>query len=260
MSPLEPTAATPHEGPVCRRCGTCCLQGGPTLMERDAPLLTEGVLGLEALVCLRAGEWARDDVRQVLAPLKGECIKVAGLGGSAHPWRCRYYADGAGCTVYGRRPAQCAVLFCTDTGPLERLLAEEAPLSRAPARRELASLAALPGFPELSASARAMLADLAAVHEEQNPVRPVLELAAGLGYLPRGGRGLRVTAMPNPLKGEGERREALARIAEAARTDAAFRELCVERAELPAALLPFLLGRSLTALLAEVGLRPAETA
>ena len=60
MTLLEPKA--PQGGPVCRRCGTCCLQGGPTLMERDVALLTGGVLALEALVSLRAGEWARDDV------------------------------------------------------------------------------------------------------------------------------------------------------------------------------------------------------
>ena len=258
MTLLEPKA--PQGGPVCRRCGTCCLQGGPTLMERDVALLTGGVLALEAVVSLRAGEWARDDVRQLLAPLENERIKVAGLGGSAHPWRCRYYADGAGCTVYGQRPAQCAALYCTDTGPLERLLAAEAPLSRAVALQALAAVPVLPGFPDLRASTRAILADMAAVHEEQSPVRPVLELAARLGYLPRGGRGVRVAATPPPLRHADEQRDALAQISEAARIDAAFRELCQERADLPGALLPFLLGRPLTDLLAEVGLRPAEEA
>ena len=50
----------------------------------------------------------------------------------------------------------------------------------------------------------------------------------------------------------------MAELGEAARTDAAFRELCVERAGIPAAMLPFLLGRSIKDLLAEVGLKPAQ--
>ena len=128
------------------------------------------------------------------------------------------------------------------------------------ALQALAAVPVLPGFPDLRASTRAILADMAAVHEEQSPVRPVLELAARLGYLPRGGRGVRVAATPPPLRHADEQRDALAQISEAARIDAAFRELCQERADLPGALLPFLLGRPLTDLLAEVGLRPAEEA
>ena len=102
--------------PVCRRCGTCCLLGGPTLMLSDAALLVSGTLTLEALVCLRAGEWARDDSRKALRPLEGERLKIAGPGGRVHPWRCRYYREGAGCGIYEQRPAQCTALFCMALG------------------------------------------------------------------------------------------------------------------------------------------------
>jgi len=50
----------------------------------------------------------------------------------------------------------------------------------------------------------------------------------------------------------------VAELGEAARMDAAFRELCVERAGVPRAMLAFLFGRSVKDLLAEVGLKPVS--
>ena len=66
-------------------------------MLSDTALLVSGTLTLESLVCLRAGEWARDDSRKALRPLEGERIKIAGPGGRVHPWRCLYYREGVGC-------------------------------------------------------------------------------------------------------------------------------------------------------------------
>lgn len=253
--PLSGVSAASGEGASCRRCGTCCLRGGPTLMVCDAARLVSGVMTLEALVCLRAGEWARDDAHGLLRPLASERVKVAGLGGRAHPWQCRYFRQGAGCSIYAQRPAQCAALFCMDTAPLEALLDREAYLGRAAALEALGG--EIPGFAGLRASTVALLPDIVRAHEEQNPVRPVLELAARLGFAPTGGRGIEVARgeAGEALEG-GERAQAFARLGEAARTDAAFRDLCVERAGVPAAMLPFLLGRPLQDLLAEVGLRP----
>ena len=129
-TPFSSMPADSGGEPVCRRCGTCCLLGGPTLMLSDAALLVSGTLTLEALVCLRAGEWARDDSRKALRPLEGERLKIAGPGGRVHPWRCRYYREGVGCGIYEQRPAQCTALFCMDTGPLEILLAKGSHLGR----------------------------------------------------------------------------------------------------------------------------------
>lgn len=240
----------------CRRCGQCCLRGGPTLMREDAPLLESGTLPVEALVCLRRGEWARDDAQGVLRPLDRELIKVAGASrrhrqtNAAFPWQCPYYVagtDAAGCGIYARRPAQCRVLFCADTGPLEDLLARGQSLDRR------AVLAALPG---LDATARSLWAELAAAHEEQCPARSCLEAARSLGFCPRSQVGAAVREpMSAPPANEAARRAAVAALTEAARCDAAFRELCAGRGGVPAAALPFLLGRPLTELLAEVGLR-----
>lgn len=248
--------SSPLEAPVCRRCGMCCLRGGPTLMQADLPRLTGGVLTLETLICLRAGEWARDDARGELRPLDRECIKVAGLGGQAHPWRCRFYRDVSGCAIYAHRPVQCSALFCMNTDPLEDLLAREPLLDRAKALEALASLAHIPGFYGMPDGTRALLPDLVTAHEEQNPVAPVLEAAVRLGFAPKGASG--VTGEETTME-ESERQNLLDGISKAVRTEAAFRDLCVERAGIPAAILPFLLGRPMADLLAEVGLRPAAT-
>ena len=189
-SPFSSMPADSGGAPVCRRCGTCCLLGGPTLMLSDAALLVSGTLTLEALVCLRAGEWARDDSRKALRPLEGERLKIAGPGGRVHPWRCRYYREGAGCGIYEQRPAQCTALFCMDTGPLEALLAKGSHLGRYAALNALAD--GIPGFSTLSAASRALRPDLVSAHEEQVSVRAVLELADRLGFFPQQGQGLTV--------------------------------------------------------------------
>ena len=234
---------------ACKRCGQCCLRGGPVLVRRDAVLLEEGSLFPQALVCLRPGEWVRDDVRRALYQQPEERLKLAGAGGGRHPWRCQYLRMREGraeCNAYRRRPAQCAALFCQDTASLEKLLAEDSPLSRAAALDALSRR--LPPRKEI-----ALWREVVAAHEEQNPVRPALELAAAPGFAPPGGEG----EGRSPLDGAA-RADAVERLALAARTDAAFRELCAERAGIPASLLPFLLGRPLSALLAEVGLHPVD--
>ncbi len=254
-SPFSAMSPGSGEAPSCRRCGTCCLRGGPTLMLQDIALLVSGTLTLESLVCLRAGEWTRDDARKALRPLEGERIKIAGPGGRVHPWRCRYYQEGVGCGIYQQRPAQCEALFCMDTGPLEALLAGAPHLGRYAALNALAE--GIPGFSGVSKATVGLLPDLVSAHEEQVSVRAVLEMADRLGFFPPEGQGLAVEHYGEqaPLEGT-EREQAVAELGEAARMDAAFREICVERAGVPASMLPFLFGRTVRDLLAEVGLKP----
>lgn len=237
MSTPIPEAPATH----CRRCGECCLRGGPTLMREDAALLAgEGALPLESLVCLRAGEWARDDARGALRPLDRELLKLAGTGESGHPWRCLYYRGGAGCGIYARRPVQCRVLLCADTAPLEALLANRQSLDRCAALEVLTD--ALPP------AARACWPELTEAHDEACPADRALALASALGFRPR------LAPVPAPLAAE-DLEAARAELAELVRYDAAFRELCVTRGRVPAQVLPFLLGRPLAALLRDVGLR-----
>ncbi|MDO5484572.1 MAG: YkgJ family cysteine cluster protein [Desulfovibrionaceae bacterium] len=234
---------------VCRRCGLCCLRGGPTLMVEDAPLLREGRLALEDLVCLRAGEWARDDTAGELRPLQGPLLKLARWnprGASAvHPWRCPFLqesAPAAACGIYRHRPVQCGLLFCGDTALLEKRLAEGGMLDRA------AALAALPED-ILPPSACALWLELIAAHEDQCPAGECLRLAAELGFRPRG-------TGAEPIRNSPDALSVRDRLTALARADAAFRELCQSRARIPEAVLPFLLGRPVSALLAEVGCLP----
>ena len=134
----------------CRRCGECCLRGGPTLMREDAPLL--------------AGE--------------------AATGEPGHPWRCLYYRDGAGCGIYARRPVQCRVLLCADTAPLEALLANRQSLDRCAALEVWAEALAGAG-PGLPSAARACWPELAGAHDEACPAGKALALASALGFRPR---------------------------------------------------------------------------
>ena len=147
----------PDSTPVCRRCGRCCELGGPGLLRDDAPLLSSGALRPEMLVCLRRGQWARQDgMGGGLAQLGNEMLKLAGTGRAPHPWQCLAYAPGTGCTIYDRRPVQCGVLFCADTRPLEALLRE------VPALDRRAAIALLP-LPE---ARRRLWEELAQAHEE----------------------------------------------------------------------------------------------
>ena len=199
----------PDNTPVCRRCGRCCELGGPGLLRDDAPLLSSGSLKPEMLVCLRRGQWARQDgMGGGLAQLENEMIKLAGTGKAPHPWQCLAYAPGTGCTIYDQRPVQCGVLFCEDTRPLEALLRDVSALDRR------AAIALLP-LPDVQ---RRLWEELVQAHEEACDVRQYFALLD-----------------------MGDREAAAAM----ERYDAAFRQLCVERGALTAAELPFLLGQPL---------------
>ena len=100
---------------ACKACGECCRKGGPVLHRDDLALLEEGALPPAALVTLRAGELARDDVRGTLAPLPEEVIKLAGTGAL---WSCLYLSASSACSIYAKRPAQCRALFCEDASAL----------------------------------------------------------------------------------------------------------------------------------------------
>ena len=152
----------PDNTPVCRRCGRCCELGGPGLLRDDAPLLSSGALRPEMLVCLRRGQWARQDgMGGGLAQLENEMLKLAGTGKAPHPWQCLAYAPGTGCTIYDRRPVQCGVLFCEDTRPLEALLRDVLALDRR------AAIALLP----LPDARRRLWEELVQAHEEACDVR-----------------------------------------------------------------------------------------
>lgn len=218
-------------------------------MEEDTGLLQEGRLELEDLVCLRLGEWTRNEMAGALSPLEKELIKVArwehDKSRTAHPWRCPFFLDehsGGRCTVYEHRPLQCQLLFCGDTRPLEAHIAQGKSLDRS---------SVLHALPEdiLPASTRSLWQELAATHEAQCPADECLRSAYALGFYPRSAQYAGERSEVSPEEGFG-------RLTHLARMDEAFRDLCRRRAHVPARVLPFLLGRPVTALLAEVGCLP----
>ena len=192
------------------------------------PLVARGHVPFTALVTLRAGELARDDVRgqlKPLRPLEEEGIKVAGTGEAGAPWHCVFHKGDQTCAVYEHRPAQCRALFCQDTDALAAMYDTER------ARRS-----------DVLRHAPAGWLDLAEAHEEQCPLRPLVPLAARIEH----GMGLC-----------GEENEAARSLLEAVRYDLAFRELSVERAAVPVAALPCVLGRPITVFLRALGLEVA---
>lgn len=108
--------------PACRRCGTCCEQGGPALHSEDRELLDSGALRRRDLVAVRSGEPTYDPRQGRVVPAGAEFLKLAGAGSS---WRCRFYEKGRGCGIYGQRPLECRLLFCCDTGPLEAVMGRD---------------------------------------------------------------------------------------------------------------------------------------
>ena len=217
MSHIAMSSSSP--APVCTGCGQCCRKGGPLLHREDMPLAAGGHLPLTALVTLRSGELAHDPVVERLLPLEEEAIKVAGTGEASAPWRCVVHTKAAGCGIYAHRPAQCRALFCADTRALAELYEQ-----RRATRRDL--------FRHAPQDWPQGMADLAEAHEEQCPLRPLVPLAH---------------AAPHDA-------EAVAALLEAVRFDLAFRELSVERARIPAAALPCVLGRPVSAFLRTLGL------
>jgi Fe-S-cluster containining protein len=110
---------TPTPDPLvhCRRCGTCCLKGGPVLHREDLELVRQGHIPLRDLVTICPGEPVHDNVKGRIRQTENDRIKIQPHPGSA---ACRYYdtAERA-CTIYARRPLQCRVLKCWDTADLE---------------------------------------------------------------------------------------------------------------------------------------------
>lgn len=215
----------------CSSCGTCCRKGGPVLHLQDSALVGQHV-PYTMLITLRAGELTYDPVTSHLVPLETEVIKVAGIGhclvesanhgasqasplGGSSPWTCAFLEGEAHCRIYAHRPAQCRALFCKDTKALEALYAEGR-LTRK----------------DILATAPAGWLDLAMAHEQDCSLAALIPLAR--------------QALTDP--------QADASLLEALRFDAAFRELCVEKAAMPAAVLNCVLGRPLADFLASFGL------
>ncbi len=118
-NPPNPTSGSNQSQTTCQRCGTCCHKGGPTLHIEDRELIEEGAIPLHDLFTIRRGEMALDNVRNELAPVTSDHIKIKGQGDS---WTCRNFDDAdKGCRIYAKRPLECRTLKCWDTHEIERI-------------------------------------------------------------------------------------------------------------------------------------------
>ena len=103
----------------CKRCGKCCVAGGPALHIEDRNLVVTGRLKPSHLITFRSGEPAYDPRRKRIVFLKKELIKIRGrekIGA------CMFYdKDKNSCTVYSWRPLECRLLKCWDTSDLEEV-------------------------------------------------------------------------------------------------------------------------------------------
>ena len=103
----------------CQRCGTCCTKGGPALHRDDRHLVEKGTIALKDLYTIRNGEPVYDNVKAALDRAHGEIIKIKGCQGR---WTCCFFEEAANaCRIYSRRPLECRLLKCWDSGELESM-------------------------------------------------------------------------------------------------------------------------------------------
>jgi Fe-S-cluster containining protein len=106
----------------CRRCGTCCLKGGPALHKEDLLLITRGNLAVDKLITVRRGELVIHPLTGKLQTVDYEFIKLTGTG---RDWSCVYYSCKLGCTIYERRPIACRVLKCWDPAEISGFIGKD---------------------------------------------------------------------------------------------------------------------------------------
>jgi Fe-S-cluster containining protein len=104
----------------CRRCGTCCKKGGPSLHVEDRALLESGIIPLRHLFTIRKGEPANDNIKGSIQPAATDIIKIKGQNNTL---TCRFFnqEDNNICKIYERRALECRVLKCWDTEEIERI-------------------------------------------------------------------------------------------------------------------------------------------
>ena len=104
----------------CKRCGTCCMKGGPILHHEDKNILRAGHIGYQHLITIRKGEMAYNPIKEKLEPVHKEIVKVAGKGEN---WSCVFYDDEkASCAIYLHRFLECRLLKCWDTSEIMSII------------------------------------------------------------------------------------------------------------------------------------------
>ena len=199
----------------CKRCGTCCMKGGPALHRDDKELVEQGYVPLNCLYTLRKGEIALDNVRGRLIEVSEDIVRLKSAEGSG---ACILFeAEKNECSIYLDRPLECRALKCWDTRDIQEAYAEER-LSR----KEI--LEKSPDF-----------AELAGYHESKCDYRKIRELIAVLD--------------------DGKNKDALEQLREILAFDDHLRGLVLEKTSFDEGFLDFLFGRPLKQVLPGMGLK-----
>jgi len=200
-------------GSVCRRCGTCCKKGGPSLHLEDQGLVESGRIPLSALVTIRKGEFVYDGRTGRVHRTEREFIRIQGKENIG--WECLYWNEPAhSCTIYPDRPIECRALACWDTTAIEAIY-ENPRVTRA----------------ELLKNAPSQWVELIRIHEETCSIDRLV------GWLE-----------PNPDVDLLQ----MSCLQEMMALDSHYRSLTVERSRIHPNLLPFLFGRPLPEVIRQV--------
>lgn len=205
----------------CKRCGTCCLKGGPTLHKEDKKILLAGLIGYQHLITIRKDELAYSPLSQQLEPVKKELIKLAGKE-KGKGWACCFYDERmSACTIYRHRPLECRLLKCWDTSSLLPVIGRDT-ITRADIIK--------PDNP---------LFGLIEIHEQECPVNKIESLTASLFK-------------------KNNRSKSLKKLTELVRKDLAIRSKAIAEFGLPLSIELFIFGRPLFKLLPALGISVQE--
>ena len=111
---------------ACRKCGSCCSKGGPTLRYEDEHLVKLGKIASKNLYTMRKGELAYDHRKKKLVPLQEDNIKIKVCGDSME---CVLLDKENSCTVYTMRPSECRSYKCWSLREVEMKYSQP-PLTR----------------------------------------------------------------------------------------------------------------------------------
>ena len=107
----------------CKRCGTCCIKGGPSFHIEDRSLIDEGYIPAKHLYTIRIGEQVCDNRIDKIISAPSEIIKIKGQGNN---WTCFFYEEAENkCNIYQFRPVECRLLNCRDTREIEQIFGKD---------------------------------------------------------------------------------------------------------------------------------------
>ncbi|MBU4318702.1 MAG: YkgJ family cysteine cluster protein [Proteobacteria bacterium] len=200
----------------CTKCGTCCKKGGPAFHNTDASLIESGAIPIKFLFTLRQGEPAYDNVKDCIVPVETDIVKIKSR---IHSATCLFFEEkNRHCGIYEKRPLECRVLKCWDTGDIVACYAKDR-LTRKDLMGNINGLW-----------------DMVKDHQETCALPPILEFVENL----------KSSGLKDPQREKA--------ISETIAFDLSIRALAVEKGNMDPEMLDFLFGRSLPTLLESLGL------